>query len=1458
MQHLNKLRSTIARNLERSYGKLPRQAGAETPAAEAALIRERRFVKCQLGELKKSLSRKFCRSLARAGRTSLRDEPRIYRVVADKLGCLLETALGSQGIASMLTAGALAELLAPERIEEQLTLAELWAIPTMAKLILLDRIHRNLSDPDRRQEIPGALDCLRAVTRVRWAAVIESVSTVHRALSEDPSGIYLKMEFRSRDLYRRVIEDLAQESGESEEAIARLAVTLARESAERDRDSRASHVGWYLIDQGVACLRERGELRESWRTRIGDLVHRAPSVPYLGGIAVLTAVLTFVLYRITAPDSMWWMALFWLPLSQVAVWVVNFVVTHLLKPRVLPRLDFSKGIPSEHRTVIAVPTLLLSRPMVERLLERVEIHYLANRDANLVFALLTDFPDSKQPRAADDPLLGYCLRGIRRLNARYASDGRAPFYLFHRMQRWNERQHVWMGFERKRGKLEDFNRFLLGVEDNFAVKAGDLAALGPIEFVVTVDSDTLLPRDTVQKLVGTMVHPLHRPVIDPATRTIREGYAILQPALSTSMESAVRSRLARILSGQAGLDSYATAISDVYQDLHGRANFTGKGIYDVRAVHAVLDRRFPPDAILSHDLIEGEYARVGLITDVNMVEDFPATYEGFCQRRHRWVRGDWQLLYWLLPWVPAAEGGWTRNPLGTISRWKIADNLRRSLFELGLLLMIVLGWTLAPEASVRISLAAVGILVFSTFSDVVSGILHLPALRFWPRHFRECQRELRRASAATLFTIAFLPDQALLMADAIGRTLVRRFFTKRNLLEWVSMAQTESRSGDPIRGTPARILLIALLALAIVRYFLAGPPWFAFSFAALWASAPLIGRFLNAPGRRFVPERSGETEFLRDISLRTWRYFIDFSRPSNHWLVPDNVQEEPQSIAHRASPTNIGLQLASNVAACDFGYITRPELAARLESLLYTIEQMERYRGHLWNWYDTETLDACAPRYVSTVDSGNLAAALITVKQACEEMEERPVMDASLLDGIRDHCFRLRQVLPMYARHLPVIHSLEGLTWRIEGHPMNLFAWRDVLKEASELAAKLNGRVGAMEGELGSEKMEEIRYWRTALSRRVAKAREMLLDIAPWLDEVFRDELSRRAENPRFEDLLEALSHVPHLGQLPATYETIDDCLAQILGPSHALARESAELLARLRRRIRAARIRARSFLDQFSRNADAASKLVEEMDFAFLFDADRELMHIGYNAESRKLDGSYYDLLASEARTAVFLAVAKGDAPSRIWFQLGRKSTWFEGHLTLVSWSGTMFEYLMPSIFMRTYEPTLLGRSLAGAVQVQQAFARTLDIPWGISESSCSRRNQDSEYAYRAFGIPAVSLSPDEDASLVVAPYASLLALMIDRQPAMENLQWMASQGWTGRYGFFDAVDYEAVSPARKTASVVRSFMAHHQGMGLLALSNALFNNTMQNRFHAEPMIAATEILLQERVSTMFVMADS
>ena len=631
-----------------------------------------------------------------------------------------------------------------------------------------------------------ALAALRSLETAPWRDFVESISAVDAILHEDPAGVYARMEFETRDAYRHAVEGFARASRRAETEIAALAVALAREPGANP------HVGYYLAGRGAALLKKRAGCRTPLAARVRGWAYACPNAVYLGGVLLALALLLWG-FRAALAAPWWALALLVLPASQVAIAAANPVIHLLFPPRRLPRLDFSEGIPPDCRTFVVVPTLLLSRAGVENLLNNLEIHYLANRDPNLLFALLTDFPDSRAPVGPQDGLLDVAVEGIHALNARHRRAGRAPFYLFHRKRDWNESEGVWMGYERKRGKLDDFNLFLLGREDRFDVKAGDLDAIGDVRYVITLDSDTQLPRDTARKLVATMAHPLNRPVFDEATGAVREGYALMQPRISISMESAGRSRLARIFSGQTGFDPYTTAVSDVYQDLHSRASFTGKGIYDLRAFDRALDGRFPENALLSHDLIEGEHTGVGLVTDLEMIDDYPATHEAWSKRKHRWVRGDWQILPWLLPRVPG-PGGPRRNALGLLGRWKIFDNLRRSLLEVSLAALLAAAWFALPNPGAW-TLAVLACLVLPAYLELALACLRLPPARFWDQYFREVAWRFGRAHAEALLHVVFLAQQACLMADAVARTLVRRFITHRRLLEWESAAQAEASPG---------------------------------------------------------------------------------------------------------------------------------------------------------------------------------------------------------------------------------------------------------------------------------------------------------------------------------------------------------------------------------------------------------------------------------------------------------------------------------------------------------------------------------------------------------------------------------------------------------------------------------------------------------------------------------------
>lgn len=1429
-----------SRTLRAHVKKLRSEAQDQHPAA-AWLIENHSYLQFQIMETRRSLPARYVRLLPRTGEGAAA-ELRVYRLVADLLLQSDET----------IDAAVVEKAATALKEDHSLQLIELWAFGSALKMALIEHLCANL---DSERVVSGMVRSLRALERVSWRDFVESVSAVERILERDPAGVYARMDFVTRDRYRHQVEKMARRSKLTEKEVAEKVIAFAGENA--CATALTKHVGYYLIGRGIGEFQKRIGCKPWWGFRA--IVERWPNSLYFSSIALVTALVVAGFEWLAGPFELWIVALLLIPATQAALEIVNALVSRILRPRVLPSMDFSDGIPGDSKTMVVVPTLLFSEANCARLLEDLEIRYLANREANLYFALLTDFPDADRERMANDSVLKVCVEGIERLNARYGAAGTGPFYLFHRPRRWNAAEGKWMGYERKRGKLNDLNRLLAGRGNCFETVTGDQLPLSAIQYVITLDTDTLLPRDTAAKMAAAAAHPLNRPVLDAETGMVKDGYALIRPRVAVSMEAAARSRLAQIFSGHTGFDPYATSVSDLYQDLYGRASFTGKGIYDVRAFDQAVGDRFPENAILSHDLIEGEYARTGLLTSVELVEDCPTTYEAFARRKHRWVRGDWQLLPWLGNRTPAPRGERVSNPLPFLSRWKMFDNLRRSLFEISLLLLFVAGW-LTVEHTTRWTLAVLALLQLAAYADLTMTIGSAPERRFWPAFVRNVGERIFESHREAFLTLVFIPHQACIMADAIARTLVRRFVTKRNLLEWETMAQSEVSDAAKI-SVMARYLYLSCGMAALLLVVCAHSSTHSSTLVALvcsiWIAAPLVVGWLNQqlPDARELSE--SDREFLRGAALRTWRFFADHSNAEQHWLVPDNVQQDPPLTAHRVSPTNLGLLGTAHLAALDFGYLNVEEFAAGLKRMFRTVDQFERYRGHLFNWYDTRTLQAEAPYFVSSVDSGNLAASLCAVRQGALGLLKQPVVDMGVLDGLRDHVLRLREELPYAARSGSMMRPVASLLRQLESRPSDLFFLEAVLTDARESLQRMKEPLQATharllkQGEL--EQSEELRYWELLLWERMDAALDELYRLAPWLSPEIEPELRLNIRDASLAPLLADLCPLPALGDLPELYDRIRAGLINRLndanGPYPALRQALEKLLGRLG----TARACALDLIQDLQKVAEHAGRLFEEMDFSFLFDAKRKLLRVGYDTGTRQEEESCYDLLASEARSAVFLAIAKGDIPREAWFRLGRKLTAYRNRRTLLSWSGTMFEYLMPLLHMRSYENTLLDRGARGAVAIQQLYAAERGLPWGISEAAYGARDERMQYQYRAFGIPQLSASAQKADRIadriVVAPYASMLALMLDPGEATANLRFLASKGCLSRYGFYESIEYSSAAHNRE---LIRCFMAHHQGMSLLAMDNALLGERMQRRFHDDPLVQATEFLLQERMPAL------
>jgi len=1116
---------------------------------------------------------------------------------------------------------------------------------------------------------PLAEDSMRRVADAIWEDIFESVSFVERILEQDPAGYYAGMEERSRQVYRIVIGRMGERSRIPETEIANEALRLASsapEAPEHDREQfRRRHIGYYLVDEGRPQLEKLAGFRPRVSERVARWILASPTGFYLVGVELVTfLVVVFLLSGLPSlTPILGGLALLLLPATHAAVAVMNGLASALVLPRVLPKLEFNDEIPEQYSTVVAVPVLLSRPDQVRNLVRDLEIRYLANPERNLYYGLLSDLPDAQADENEEKNELVTLVCGlIDELNDRYGDAGNGPFFLLHRFRAYNASEGAFIGWERKRGKLLDLNAYLQNAGDAFPVKAGATDAIQGAKYVITLDSDTQLPPGAAARLVGTMAHPLNRAVIDEYGQ-VTAGYGIIQPRVSVSVQSAARSRLAQVYSGQTGFDIYTRAVSDTYQDVFGEGIYTGKGIYEVDIFRKLLERRFPINRLLSHDLMEGLYARTALTTDIEVVDDYPSHYSAYSRRQHRWIRGDWQVLRWLLPVVPDSRGRMIANPISLIARWKITDNARRSLIRPATLLLLLAGWFALPGPPGYWTLAVVTLLLIPTYAQ----LLFIPLQPFSRPTRRSLAHRLGvflQEHVAVVLELTFLIEQSLSSLDAIIRSLVRVRFTRRKLLEWETAADAEQGK----RRAPVDLYLqlspvISLAITALMTAYATDSVPEAAPILVLWGIAPACSRWLNSsPKGNATALSTREQERLHDLARKTWGYFDDFSNAENNFLIPDSAQQNHE-VDHRLSPTNLGLLLNSRIAGVEFGFLGIDRFIDLTRKTLNSMVSMEKQAGHFYNWYDCKTLKPMQPFFISTVDSGNLAVCLWTLKQAC-------------------------------------------LSWR----------------------EKTDGAEAAALAEL-----------------------------------------------------------------------------------------------------------------------AAVADSLVTNMDFRLLYRADRKVLSIGFDCESRRCHAASYDLLASEARLAVFVAIALGQIPHKAWLHLGRTHTEAAGTRVLVSWSGTAFEYLMPALWMKPYDRTLLSASMEAMLKVQRSAAGP-DRPWGTSE--CAYGASEGSVQYGPCGLPDVAMQPGLFSGPVVSPYSTLLGMVVNARAAFDNMDRMEKMGWLGEYGFFEAADYSHMREDMSASySLVRSWMAHHQGMSLLAMANVLHDNVFQRLFHMEPRVEACERLLHEKL---------
>jgi hypothetical protein len=1368
--------------------------------------------------------------LPRLIRPDKSEEPRAAAVAAAYL----------QAVNGEFAAATFREFIQACQQHEPFNLDELWNLDAFLRLVLLESIldearallHAQAADSGSALAV--WMKSMRVITNADLVSLIESFITFDALLAQDPAAAYARMDMPSREAYRQRIAYLARYSDYTEQEVAQAALNLAQQGGAQSADDprmrlRHIHVGYYLIDEGLPQLAERVNFHPPLLYRFRRFVRANGEDLFITGIQLFTLLaLAAVIFPILPQISGFLkfavaVLLLLLPASQGAVDLMNQMITALFEPSPLPKLDFGRAIPAECATLVVIPSLLLNEKQVHGLVNDLEVRYLANRNANLHFALLTDLGDSvSKPHERDShPLVELGARLVEELNTKYRSDHSGNFILLHRHRIFNARQGVWMGWERKRGKLLDLNKLLVGEYDAFPIKAGGTDALKQIRYIITLDSDTELPRDSAAKMIGAIAHPLNQAVIDPRLSIVTAGYGILQPRVGITVPSAARSRLATIFSGQSGFDIYTRAISDPYQDLFDEGIFTGKGIYEVATLHAVLNRRFPRNALLSHDLIEGAYARAGLTTDIEIIDDYPSHYSAYSRRMHRWVRGDWQIVQWMFSRVPDEAGKWGPNPISAISRWKILDNLRRSLVDPFLFVLFIAGWFWLPAGPLYWTVVPLILLAIPAVVQFCFGVGRA-ILSGSKGQTTDALSGLGHTALLVVLRLVFLAHQTLLALDAIVRSLVRRFITGERLLEWETAAQAElhSRNRAPADRYLAITPLVAII-LAVLIWLWAPNKRAIFCAAPIlvvWALAGWITAWLNRPPSKREPLNAGDEEFLLSHALRIWRYFHQFGVERHHYLIPDNVEEEGLREAARVSPTNIGLLLNARQVACELGFITVPEFASLTAKSVATIASLEKYRGHLYNWYNTETLKPLdASPFVSSVDSGNLVASLYTLRTGAKDLLRRPLLSTQLFAGLH--------------AHWRVIHSGKrpsGSVARLHvpAPSASLSTWLQWLPEAEDVLI-----------EAAAAQSTEDSWWLAEMLFRIKAIRALIRDHLPWA----------LAEFEKFGSSLEpGLQQAATTLSISAAMECAEKLLARLSEEWDSLAADAsvAESGNRLRVLLTAAIANLNALAAQLDRIANDAASLSDETEFDFLIHPVRKVLSIGFDVRGQKLHEACYDMIASEARIATFLAIARGDLSQQSWFKLGRDHAFAYGHFLLYSWTGTMFEYLMPALWMRSYPGTLIARTQDAVVQVQRAFARPLGIPWGISESGAARADNSGDYLYKAFGVPSIALWFDATAGPVISPYSTFLTLSVDPHEALRNLHRMESARWVGSFGFYEAADYMR---SRRTPELVRQWMAHHQGMSLLAITNVLCDNVVQRWFHENPQVQATELLLHE-----------
>ncbi len=1146
----------------------------------------------------------------------------------------------------------------------------------------------------KKVSMGNSITSIKAIQRINFIDIFEEINQVDEILKQDPANVYDKMDYKTKIYYRNTIKELSKKTKISEIYIAKKCLELAQ-----GKDGKKAHIGYYLIDKGNTELLELLQGKRVKRCTNNKKISIYIITKIIVSL-VIAILLGLYIYRQT--NTLWsfilTILLTYIPIETIFIQIVQYISNKLVKPKLVPKLDFQNGIPKESATFVVIPTIITKKEKIDEMMKKLEVYYIANKSENLYFALLGDVSaSSKEEEDFDEEISNYGLEQAKRLNEKYPSTEFPKFHFLYRKRIWNEKEECYLGWERKRGLLNQFNEYILkNSKDEFRVNTIDLDKIPKIKYVITLDADTELVLNTGLELVGAMSHILNKPeIVDGA---VRNGYGIIQPRVGIGLVSASKSNFTKIYSSSPGTDSYTNAISDVYQDNFEEGIYTGKGIYDLEVFSEVLKNEIPDNTVLSHDLLEGSYLKCGLASDIMLMDGFPTSYMAYKTRTSRWTRGDWQILGWLFGKIKDKNGSKKKNPLNLVSKYKIINNLVKSTFEIFALLAII--FLLVLDYSKNISIwpvmttIVVSILIASII-ELVNKIVYKKDGEVYQRTFYKTISGTKASIIRGVLELGLIPDKAYTSLKAIAKTLYRMYRSKKHLLEWTTAEEAEKNSKTDLISYNKSMWFnlvcgIGLIVFTIIKLFFKNGSILLLGLGILWVITPSVMKIIS---KKQTEEMAidyltkEEKEYLLDVGRKTWSYFKENITEKSNYLPPDNYQEDrKEQVVYRTSPTNIGLGLLAVTASYDMGYESLEDTLNLLSKMLDTISKMQKWNGHLYNWYDIKTLNPLTPKYVSTVDSGNFIGYLYTLKQFLED----------IINNIKVN------------RHI---------------------------KNNSVKSIKLDQNVN-------EEKISQI---------------TTMLDI-------------------------------------------IDN--------------------------------------------------LITNTDFSHLYCKESRIFSIGFNVEEGALTKSYYDLLASEARQASLIAIAKKDVSLKHWYTLSRTLTTLNRYKGLISWSGTMFEYLMPNINIPKYPGSIISESSEFAIMSQQEYAKELNIPWGISEAAFNLRDLNNNYQYKAFGIPWLGLKRGLADEMVVSSYGTIMAINDAPVDTIENIKRLEKEGMYGKYGFYESIDY-TLNRLRKgeKSAVVKTYMAHHQGLILLSLDNLFNKNILQTRFMNNPEIEAVEILLEERM---------